>query len=207
MKVWKLLIVVGAVIVAAAVGAVAIAFAGEGDGRDGQRGRMGQRGYDQGSVPGDGQREGQGYGWQHRGEEGTQDQECPGCDDGQDRDSANGPGTDQEPGMGAGPGMGRRMHGGLGQALQANPELRAELQQLMAERRADMQAWWKEYGTDPDSAAAQKALGELRAEHRQKMQELLRQLDVQNDGSGGISGGTGDSGSGTSYQSTGAGVW
>jgi hypothetical protein len=199
MKVWKLLVVIGAVIVAAALGAVAIAFAGNGGDGGHQRGMTDQRGY--------GHDGGQGYGWQNDGDQGQNQQGR----DQQGLQGQNRQGQDQQGddwGMGSGMGMGMHGQRGLGSALQSDPELRAKFQDLMAQRRTDMQAWWKKYGSATNSTAAQNALNEIRTKYQNQMQQLLDQLKQQNSGSNGSSGSSGTgSGSSTVYQSAGTQVW
>ena len=41
-----------------------------------------------------------------------------------------------------------------------------------------MRAWWDKYGDDPPSDEAQKALDELREEHRSDMRELFEKYGV-----------------------------
>jgi hypothetical protein len=204
MKVWKLLVVIGAVVVAAALGAVAIAFAGNGGDGGHQRGMTDQRGY--------GHDGGQGYGWQNDGDQG-QNQQGQGQQGqpGQGRQGQDRQGDDW--GMGSGMGMGMHGQRGPGSALQSDPELRDKFQDLMTQRRADMQAWWKTYGSDTNSTEAQNALNEIRTKYRNQMQKLLDQLKQQNSdssGSNGSAGGSNDgtgSGSSTVYQSAGTQVW
>jgi hypothetical protein len=47
-----------------------------------------------------------------------------------------------------------------------------EMVKLMQEHAGDMAAWWQKYGQDPASPEAQKALQQLRSEHRSDMQQL-----------------------------------
>ncbi len=74
---------------------------------------------------------------------------------------------------------------------------------LHAEHLADMQAWFDQYGADPDSADAQAALDQLRAEHWNDMRQVFKQYGVDpattdNGGAGGGYGG-GMMGGGSGY--------
>jgi hypothetical protein len=87
--------------------------------------------------------------------------------------------------MGQGRGvMGPDGEGLRGLGAQLTDDQRQQLDDLMDEHRADMQAWWDEYGEDPSASGAQEALQELRDEHRQEMQKLLNDLGIEAGGWG-----------------------
>lgn len=65
-----------------------------------------------------------------------------------------------------------------GSGLMQDPQAREDMLALRDEHRAEMSAWWDEYGDDPTSDAAQKALDELRDEHHADMLELFEKYGV-----------------------------
>jgi hypothetical protein len=69
---------------------------------------------------------------------------------------------------------GGMMLGGPGMMLRGvgNRQLSGAMANLMQEHAKDMSAWLQMYASDPASAAAQKALQQLRAEHLAEMQKL-----------------------------------
>lgn len=73
---------------------------------------------------------------------------------------------------------GATMWGCAGPAALQDPQAREDLQALREEHRAEMDAWWQEYGDDPGSEAARKALDELRSEHRADMVDLFEKYGV-----------------------------
>jgi hypothetical protein len=68
--------------------------------------------------------------------------------------------------------------GGSCGALMSNPDAVKGMQDLRVEHRADMQAWWQKYGSDPQSAAAQEALRALRQEHWNDMRALFKKFGI-----------------------------
>ena len=81
---------------------------------------------------------------------------------------------------------GGMMLGGSGTMLRgaSNRLLSGAMADLMQEHAKDMSAWLQKYAGDPTSAAAQKALQQLRAEHLADMQKL-RGLSSGSSSSGG----------------------
>jgi hypothetical protein len=83
--------------------------------------------------------------------------------------------------------------------LMSDPATSKAIQTLHADHVKDMQAWQTKYGTDPTSAAAQRALAGLRKEHLSDMRALFQKLgikapaglDSMMGGAGGMMGGTG----------------
>ena len=73
-----------------------------------------------------------------------------------------------------GPDGARTARGGDAAAsgLLQDPQAREDMQALREEHRDEMRAWWDKYGEDPSSDAAQKALDELREEHRRRHAQL-----------------------------------
>jgi hypothetical protein len=174
MKAWQIAVVAAIVLGAAAFTAVAIAAAGEDGDRDDRAAMMGSGGY--GAPQGENDEDSPGSGQQLDGD---------GCDQEHGRGQQGG-GMGQGEGMGQGGGM---MGPGGGEGLrgldsQLTEDQRQQLQDLMEEHRADMQAWSDKYGENPDSAAAQEAFQGLRTEHRQKMNELLDELGIERGGRG-----------------------
>jgi hypothetical protein len=62
---------------------------------------------------------------------------------------------------------------GACRALVNDPAAWKGMQALRSEHFKDMQAWSKQYGSDPSSAAARSALAKLRTEHWNDMRALL----------------------------------
>ena len=62
--------------------------------------------------------------------------------------------------------------------LMSNPKAVAAMQALRDEHRKDMQAWYDQYGADPNSAAAQTALTTLRQEHWNDMKALFKEFGI-----------------------------
>ena len=62
---------------------------------------------------------------------------------------------------------------GACRGLMNDPAAWKGMQALSTEHFKDMQTWLKQYGSDPDSAAAQSALARLRTEHWNDMRALL----------------------------------
>jgi hypothetical protein len=81
--------------------------------------------------------------------------------------------------------------GGACGALMRDPAALKDMQALRAEHQADMRAWFRQYGSDPGSTAAQAALSRLRAEHRNDMRALLQKHGAHSGGwpRGGMMGG------------------
>jgi hypothetical protein len=65
------------------------------------------------------------------------------------------------------------VHGACG-ALMNDPAAWKDMQAQRADHFKDMQAWSKQYGSDPNSAAARAALAKLRTEHWNDMRALLQ---------------------------------
>jgi hypothetical protein len=63
--------------------------------------------------------------------------------------------------------------------LMSNPKAVAAMQTLRDQHRQEMQAWTKQYGADPTSAAAQTALTQLRQEHWNDMKSLFKEFGIQ----------------------------
>jgi hypothetical protein len=89
--------------------------------------------------------------------------------------------------------------------LMSNPKAAAAMQTLRDEHRQEMQAWYKQYGADPTSAAAKAALKTLRQEHWNDMKALLKEFGIKApkgagpgscSGQGGMMGGGGMVGNG-----------
>ena len=94
--------------------------------------------------------------------------------------------------------------------LMGNPKAVRAMQALRTEHQADMQAWYEQYGSDPQSAEAQAALQQLRDEHWNDMRDLFKKFGIKaparpgqgggmmggSGGCGGACGGTGASGAG-----------
>jgi hypothetical protein len=53
------------------------------------------------------------------------------------------------------------------------------MQALSTEHRAEMQAWYDQYGPDSSSAEAKAALRQLREEHWNDMQDLFKKLGIE----------------------------
>jgi hypothetical protein len=84
-------------------------------------------------------------------------------------------------------------------ALMSNPKALKAMQALRTEHRADMKAWYDQYGSDPQGAEAQAALQQLRDEHWNDMQQLFKKFGIkapttQPGQSGGMMGGAGGCG-------------
>jgi len=79
-------------------------------------------------------------------------------------------------------------------ALMSNPAAWKDMQALRAQHLKDMQAWRKQYGSDPSSAAAQAALAKLRTEHWNDMRALLQKYGAGTGATtpGGMMGGSGN---------------
>jgi len=63
--------------------------------------------------------------------------------------------------------------------LMKNPEALAEMQALRVEHRAEMQAWYETFKSDPRSAKAKAALKALRLEHWNDMKALFKKYGVK----------------------------
>ncbi len=84
---------------------------------------------------------------------------------------------------------------GACRTLMNDPAAWKGMQALRNEHFKDMQTWLKQYGADPDSAAAQSALAKLRTEHWNDMRALLGKYGAGSAASG-SGAATGDPGSG-----------
>jgi hypothetical protein len=106
---------------------------------------------------------------------------------GSERSTVPGPGMMGQNGSAAQQGVpGGMMLGGSGMMLRGvgNRQLTGEMAKLMQEHAKDMSAWLQKYGADPASAAAQKALQQLRTEHQADMQTLWGQSPGSSSSSG-----------------------
>ena len=63
--------------------------------------------------------------------------------------------------------------------LMKNPEAVAEMQALRVEHRAEMQAWYETFKSDPTSAKAKAALKALRLEHWNDMKALFKKYGIK----------------------------
>jgi len=100
--------------------------------------------------------------------------------------------------------------GGACRTLMSDPDALEAMQALRSEHRQEMQAWWQKYGSDPSSAAAQKALNELRQEHWNDMQQLFKKFDItvpQGDSQGGYGPGMMGGAGGCGGAGGGGGCW
>ena len=95
-------------------------------------------------------------------------------------------------------------------ALMSDPEAAQAMQELRAEHRAEMQAWYEKYGSTRSSAEARRALRKLRAEHWSDMQALFGEYGIKAPGAGrsggGSCGGLGSGGCGAGGQGAGYGM-
>ncbi len=82
-------------------------------------------------------------------------------------------------------------------ALMSDPKAWKDMQALRDEHFKDMQAWWKQYGSESGSAAAQTALAKLRTEHWNDMRALMQKYGV---GSAASGNGPATSGPGSGYR-------
>ncbi|MFA4964150.1 MAG: hypothetical protein WC709_00720 [Thermoleophilia bacterium] len=72
----------------------------------------------------------------------------------------------------------RSYRSGACATLVSDPEVRAAMQDLRVEHRANMQAWFEKYGADRSSTEAQSALRSLRVDHWNDMRALLEKSGV-----------------------------
>ena len=91
--------------------------------------------------------------------------------------------------------------------LTGDPKGLEAMQALRTEHRAEMQAWYDQYGSDPSSSEAEAALQTLRGEHWTDMQNLLKKLGIEAPAKQGQGGGMmrGSGGCGRSCGGAGAG--
>jgi hypothetical protein len=68
---------------------------------------------------------------------------------------------------------------GACEALSSDPRGLEAMQALRTEHRAEMQAWYDQYGSDPSSSEAEAARQTLRTEHWTEMQDLFKKLGVE----------------------------
>jgi uncharacterized membrane protein YgcG len=68
---------------------------------------------------------------------------------------------------------------GACRTLMSNPQAVKEMRALRAEHQKDMQAWFSQYGSDPNSAAAKAALQQLRQSHWGDMKTLCDKYGVK----------------------------